>query len=130
EKLVPAKRTRKPLRPRRPSRMTRAKATVRPIRLRAIRRPATVQPRRRTAVKWWMTALTAVSVVGVVLLPGVRRREPIVNASTWPTNQALTVRPIAAAGIESARALEANENLVVVSRPAVAKPLASSEPPA
>jgi len=77
-----------------------------------------------------MTALTAVSVVGVVLLPGVRRREPIVNASTWPTNEALTVRPIAAAGIESARALEANENLVVVSRPAVAKPLASSEPPA
>jgi hypothetical protein len=77
-----------------------------------------------------MTAVTMVSVVGVLMLPGVRRHEPKVDASNWPTNEALTVRPIAATSIEPARPLEANENLVVVSRPAMAKQLASSEPPA
>ena len=60
---MPTKRSRKPLRPRRPSHVKRSKAISRPIRLKAMRRPAKAQPRRRTAVKWWMTALTAVSVV-------------------------------------------------------------------
>jgi hypothetical protein len=81
-------------------------------------------------VKWWMTSLTAVSVVGVLLLPGVRRREPTVDASNWPTNEALTVRPIAATRIEPARPLEANENLVVVSRPAMVKQASEPAPAA
>jgi len=79
-------------------------------------------------VKWWMTALTAVSVAGVLLLPGIRRHEPAVDASTWPTNEAVTVRPGFATHIEPARPIETNEDLVVVSRPAMVKPIVNPEP--
>ena len=86
-------------------------------------------------MKWWMTAMTAVSVVGVLLLPGVRRHEPAVDASMLPrvnealpnTNEALTVRPIAATHIESVKA-DTNENLVVVSRPPMVKPISLTDP--
>lgn len=77
-------------------------------------------------MKWWMTAVTALSVVGVMLLPGIGRHQPVVSGGS-SYDEAITVRPESVTTLESIKATGANEHLVVVSRPEVSKAAATNE---